>query len=116
VDAARTHLQEALACADQLPAAARGSLMLAAATFYALHDSDAAAARAYLDRARRGLLPAAHQRQVAEAAVRLAEGDAAGARQAALEARRLAATALDPGGAALDIALADRVLMNLPPL
>jgi hypothetical protein len=111
VDAARRHLQEALQRADQLPAGARGSLMLSAATFAALYDGDAATARACLSRARRGMLPAAHQRQVAEAAVLLAEGDLEGARAAAEEARRLAVTALDPGSAALDIALADRILM-----
>jgi hypothetical protein len=112
VDGARRHLEEALQRADQLPAGARGSLMLTAATFYALHDGDAPLARAFLTRARQGLLPAAHQRRVAEAAVRLAEGDAAGARAAAEDARRLAASALDPGGAALDVALADRILLE----
>lgn len=112
VDEARRHLEDAIERADQLPAGARGSLMLTAATFFALHDGDAPRAREFLHRARTGLLPAAHQRQVAEAAVRLAEGDAHGARAAAEEARRLASFALDPGGAALDVALADRILLE----
>jgi hypothetical protein len=110
VDAARVHLEEALDRVHQLPAGARASLFLTAATFYALHDGDAARARSYLDRARRGIMPAPHQRHVAEAAICLAEGDPAGARTAAAEAQRLAEHALDRGGAALDIALAGEIL------
>jgi hypothetical protein len=112
VAAARENLEAALHCIDQLPRGARGSLLLAAATFYALHDGDAPRARAYLASAQHGLLAAPHQRQVAEAAVRLAEGDVEGARAAARDVQRLAATALDRGGAALDVALAGRILLG----
>jgi hypothetical protein len=112
VAAARQHLEDALDRVGQLPAAARASLLLAAATFYALHDGDALRGRALLQQARHGLLPAPHQRHVAEAAVLLAEGDAAAAHDAAREARRLAETALDRGGAALDVALADSILLE----
>jgi hypothetical protein len=110
VDAARTHLEDALVRIEQLPAGARASLFLAGATFYALHDGDAMRARELLAQARTGLLPAPHQRYVAEAALCLAEGNPAGARAAAEEAQRLAQTALDRGGAVLDIALAGEVL------
>jgi hypothetical protein len=110
IDIARAYLEEALQRVDQLPASARASLFLAAATFYALHDGDAERGRQFLARARSGLLPAPHQRYVAEAAVCLAEGDPAGARTAAEQAQRLAESALDRGGAALDIALAGEVL------
>jgi hypothetical protein len=110
VDAAREHLEAALVHVDELPKGARGSLYYAAATFFALHDGDAPRARSLMVRARLGLLAAPHQRQVAEAAVRLAEGDIDGAREAALGVERLAASALDRGGAALDVALAGRIL------
>jgi hypothetical protein len=111
VDQARGHLENALDRIDQLPAGARASLLLSAATFFALHDGDAPRARDYLARARRGLLPAPHQRRMAEAAVCLAEGDVEGARAAALHVQRLAAAAMDRGGAALDIALAGQILV-----
>jgi hypothetical protein len=110
VEAARVHLEESLERMHQLPAGARASLFLAAATFFALHDGDAARARAYFERARTGVMPAPHQRHVAEAAICLAEGDPVGARAAAAEAQRLAEAALDRGGAALDIALAGEIL------
>ncbi|HSJ26142.1 MAG TPA: hypothetical protein VK929_15800 [Longimicrobiales bacterium] len=112
IPTARRHLQEALARVEQLPAGARASLYLAGATFFALYDGDAARGRDLLDRAGHGLLPAPHQRQLAEAAVLMAEGDAAGARDAASRVSDLAGSAQDRGGAALDIALADRILLE----
>jgi hypothetical protein len=110
VAAARAHLEAALVHMNQLPKGARGSLLLAAATFFALHDGDAERARAFLSQSRHGLLAAPHQRQVAQAAVRLAAGDVEGARSAAAEVQRLAATAIDQGGATLDVALAGQIL------
>jgi hypothetical protein len=110
--AARAHLEAALARIDQLPAGARCSLLLAAATFHALIDGDAETARGYLRQARPGMLSAVHQRRLAEAAIHLAEGDVAGARAAARDAQRLAAGAMDRGGAALDEALAGRILVS----
>jgi hypothetical protein len=112
IDAARGHLRAALDRIEQVPAGARSSLLLAAATFHALHDGDAALAREYLGRARHGLLAAPHQRRLAEAAVRLAEGDVVTARELARDAQLLAASALDRGGAALDEALAGRILVS----
>jgi hypothetical protein len=112
VEAARTHLEAAMQRLHQLPAAARGSLLLTAATFVALYDGDAARARGLLDAAgsAQGLLSSPHRRPLAEAAVHLADGDVEGARAAAAEARRLAAGATDRGGAALDVALAGLIL------
>jgi hypothetical protein len=112
VDAARVHLEAALARIDQLPAGGRSSLLFAAATFYALYDGDVATAGSYLRQARPGMISAPHQRRLAEAAVRLAEGDVVGARAAAHDAQRLAASAMDRGGAALDEALAGRILVS----
>lgn len=110
VAAARTHLEAALDRIQQLPPASRASLLYAAATFYALYDGDAERGRGLLQQARSGLLAAPHQRLLAEAAVRLADGDASRARDAARMVEAMAASALDRGGAALDIALAGRIL------
>jgi hypothetical protein len=111
IDAARQHLNAALERSKQLPAASRSSLLLAAATFAALYDADAARARGCLEAAaREDLLVAPHQRLLAEAAVLLAEGEFTAARAAALQAQALAGRAIDRGGAALDEALAGRIL------
>jgi hypothetical protein len=112
IEAARHHLEAALRGVGQLPAGSRASLLLAAATFLALYDGDAVRARSYLTAARRGLLAVPHQRLLAEAAVRLAEGDVHGARDVARHVQRLASNALDRGAAALDVALASRILDN----
>jgi hypothetical protein len=110
VVAARRHLEAALERIDQLPAAARASLALAAAAFHALYEGDAGRARGFLHSAGRGMLAAPHQRRLAEAAVHLAEGDVEAARRAAGEVAGLAARALDRGGAALDAALAGAIM------
>lgn len=112
IEAARAHLEAALAGLQHLPLASRGPLLLAAATFHALYDGDAEHARLLLVRAGVGasLLHAPHQRVLAEAAVRLAEGDVDGARERAAQVRRLLAGSVDRGGAALDSALAGRIL------
>jgi hypothetical protein len=113
IAAARSHLEAALGTIAQFPAPARASLLLAAATFHALYDGDAERARSFLQQARgRQMLATPHQRRLAEAAIRLAEGDVAGARELARDARRLTAGALDRGGAALDEALAGRILVS----
>jgi hypothetical protein len=112
IDGARTHLEAALQRIDQVPSAARAALLYAATTFYALYDGDAERARSYLSQARSGLLAAPHQRQLAVAAVLLADGDVAGARDAARRVEPLAAAALDRGAAALDTALAGHILVT----
>jgi hypothetical protein len=108
--AARHHIEAALARVEQLPAGARASLLLSAATFFALYDGDAVRARRCIGAARKGMLAAPHQRQLAEAAVRLAEGDVSGAQEAARRVQQLAGRAIDRGAAALDEALAGRIL------
>ncbi|HSJ05257.1 MAG TPA: M50 family metallopeptidase [Longimicrobiales bacterium] len=110
IDAARRNLEAALQRMGQLPGSARSSLLLAAATFFALYDGDADRARDLLRHARDGVLAAPHRRRLAEAAVRLADGDIIGARAAAREVPLLARRAVDRGGAAMDEALAARIL------
>jgi hypothetical protein len=113
IDAARRNLEAALHRVGQLPRSARSSLLLAAATFVALYDGDAGRARDLLSHARDGVLAAPHRRRLAEAAVRLAEGDVAGARTAAGEVAPLSRRAVDRGGAALDEVLAARILRSV---
>jgi hypothetical protein len=116
VAAARAHLEAALARIEQLPPSSRAPLLYAAATFHGLYDGDAERARSFLAQACDGLLAAPHQRQLAEAAVRLADGDVAGARDAARAVEIAAGAALDRGAAALDIALAGRILGRTDPV
>lgn len=110
IDGARDHLEAALHRIDQLPSSARSSLRLAGATFFALYDGDAARAGALLAAVRDGPLAEPHRHRLAEAALRLAEGDLDAALAAARAVQPLAARALDRGGAALDEALAARIL------
>jgi hypothetical protein len=110
IGGARRNLEAALHRIGQLPRSAQSSLLLAAATFFALYDGNANRARDLLSHARDGVLAAPHRRRLAEAAVRLAEGDVAGARAAAREVAPLSRRAVDRGGAALDEALAARIL------
>jgi hypothetical protein len=113
IDEARHHLEAALAGAGKLPGSGRSALMLSAATFFALHDADAARARALLAEAReQQLLSTPHQRLLAEAAVLFVEGDIVRADRLARHAQRLAVRALDRGGAALDESLASRIIMT----
>jgi hypothetical protein len=113
IDGAREHVEAALAGIRRLPAGSRPALLLSAATFFALYDGDADRARDLL-RAAGGeqLISSPHQRLLAEAAVSFAEGDTAAAERTAREAQRLAALALDRGGAALDQSLAGRIIMS----
>jgi hypothetical protein len=112
IEAARAYLEEALARMHQLPAAARNPVQLGAAVFFALYDRDAARARQCLDAAGPGggLLSTPHQRLLADAAVRLAEGDVSGAASAAAAARELMEHGLDRGSVAMDTAHAERIL------
>ena len=112
VDAARGYLEATLARVHQLPAASRGPLQLGAAVFFALYDRDVARARASLDAAgtRTGLLGAPHQRLLAEAAVRLAEGDVDGAAAGAAAASELIERDAGSGSTTIDAAHARRIL------
>jgi hypothetical protein len=112
IDAARAHLDAAVAGLTLLPGASRTPLLLNAATFYALYDGNAEHARRLLARAGAGtgLLSTPHKRVLAEAAVLLAEGDVTAARERAAQVRDLLAGAIDQGGAALDAALAGMIL------
>ncbi|HEX5726819.1 MAG TPA: M50 family metallopeptidase [Longimicrobiaceae bacterium] len=99
---ARRHLEGALARIGTIAELARPGLLLEGAWFVAVHEHDAARARVFLDGAGPGLLVDAHQRLLAEAAVRLAEGDAAGALARAEQARAELGRAVDAGSVALD--------------
>lgn len=111
VAAARVHLDAAIDMVDQLPAGGRSSLLLAAATFHALYENDAARARALLARATgQSLLTALHERMLADAALLLADGDAAGAADVAREAQTLIEQSPDRGGSALDHDLAGQII------
>jgi hypothetical protein len=112
IAAARSYLEDVLARLHQLPTAARAPVQLGAAVFFALYDRDAVRARTCLEAAGPGdgLLATPHQRTLADAAVRLAEGDAAGAAAAAASAQRLMAGGLDRGSLAIDAVHAERIL------
>lgn len=90
-DAARAHMEAAVAAAEILPKQARPGLMLQAALFAARVDRDAARARGFMERAAGGVMEQAHSRPLAEAAIAWAEGD-----------RARAAERLDAAEAALD--------------
>lgn len=111
IDTARVHLEAALAMIDRLPAGGRPSLLITAATFHALHDDDPELARALLARATgQSLLATPHERVLADAALLLADGDAAGAADVARTAQLLIEQSPDRGGSALDHALAATII------
>jgi hypothetical protein len=112
IEVARSYLEEALARVHQLPAVSRGPVQLGAAVFFALYDRDAVRARTCLDEAGPGdgFLATPHQRLLADAAVRLAEGDVDGATTAAGAAQALMARALDRGCIAIDSLHAERIV------
>jgi hypothetical protein len=62
-----------LACAKSYPVASRPVIYLEAAYYTARYRADAAAARAYLEQSKGGLLVKPHSEMLAEAAVLLAE-------------------------------------------
>lgn len=99
VDAARAHIETAVAAAEVLPKQVRPGLMLLAAVFAARVDRDAGRARDFLDRAAGGVMLQAHSRPLAEAAIAWAEGDRARAAERLDAAEAALAHASDPGGA-----------------
>lgn len=112
IDRARSYLEETLARVHQLPAASRGPLQLGAAVFFALYDEDAVRARSLYEAAGsgEGLLRTPHQRLLADAAIRLAEGDVHGAAGAATAAQAMIERSTDRGSIAIDATHADRIL------
>jgi hypothetical protein len=95
-DAAEVHLRHIVHRVDSIPALYRGTILLEAAFFYAVHRHDAAGARSWLERARK--TPAeAHVRHRASAAVLLAEGDAKGALEMIARAERALGAAIEAG-------------------
>jgi hypothetical protein len=100
---ARRHLDAALALEEVLPPVVRPGLLLQASYFAAAHDGDAARARALFSRAAGGLLVPGYQRLMTEAAVCLAEGDAARAAGLLERAEAEVRDTLDRGGAAADL-------------
>jgi len=99
VEAARAHIEAAVAAAEVLPRQARPGLMLQAALFAARVERDAARARAFLERAAGGVMLQAHSRPLAEAAIAWAEGDRARAAERLDAAEAALGHASDPGGA-----------------
>jgi hypothetical protein len=99
IPGARGHLQAALARCDTLPDMTLPALLLQATYFEAVHDRDAVSARRHLTSAGPGVLVAPHARPLSEAAVLLAEGDAAAAASALALAARELPQASDRGGA-----------------
>jgi hypothetical protein len=90
VTAARADLHRALELADQYPAAFVPALMAEAAFFEGFVSRDAVAARAYLAEVpEKTIAVTPFDRLRAEAAVAIAEGDAAGARERIERARAL---------------------------
>lgn len=92
-------LDHSLGHLEGLPAAFRPSVMLEAAYYTARHRNDPATARAWLDRAKGGMMVERHTRLRVEAAVLLAEGRSGEAAERAGEGLRLASRSWDPGGA-----------------
>lgn len=97
VETAREHLGGALLLLDGVPRAHRSAFALEAAYFEAAHRGDPQAGRRWLERASGGVLLDPHLRPRAEAAIRAADGDVAGAREAASRALSLLDDALDRG-------------------
>jgi hypothetical protein len=98
-DAARAHMEAALAAAEILPKQARPGLLLQAARFAARVDRDAARARGFLMRAEGGLMLPPHSRPLAEAAIAWAEGDRTRAAERLDAAEAALGRAIDPGSA-----------------
>ncbi|HEU4883482.1 MAG TPA: hypothetical protein VFT45_14575 [Longimicrobium sp.] len=110
IDAARETLHRALELADQYPPAFVPALMVEAAFFEGFVSGDAAAARAYLaELPEKTIAVTPFDRLRAEAAVALAEGDAAGARERIERARAVA-----PAGDAFRRALLEQMTAAAP--
>ncbi len=99
VERARLHLDEALDHREAMGEKGGATIRLHGAFFYATHGGDVARARELLDEARESPLEARHLRPMAEAAVRMAEGDEEGARAKLDEARLLTGASMDLGSA-----------------
>jgi hypothetical protein len=99
IEAAGQALDEAIANLELFPAGVKQNVALEAAYFVAAHRNDAAAACAWLNQSKGGLLIEAHSRGRAEAAVLLAEGKLDQARRAAEQALAAIPKAFDRGGA-----------------
>ena len=99
VEGARAYLDAALDHRDAMGKAGGATIRLHGAFFYATHGGDVTRARELLDEARESPLEARHLRPMAEAAVRMAEGDEAGARTKLDEARLLTGASMDRGSA-----------------
>lgn len=97
VEGAQGYLDEALAHRDAVGKRGGATIRLHGAFFYAVHGGDPMRARALLDEARESPLEARHLRPMAEAAVRMAEGDEAGGRAKLDEALILAGASMDRG-------------------
>ncbi|TVR62824.1 MAG: hypothetical protein EA422_10650 [Gemmatimonadales bacterium] len=97
MEGAREYLDEALEHRDALGKAGGATIRLHGAFFYATHGGDTVRARELLDEARESPLEARHLRPMAEAAVRMAEGDEEGARAKLDEARLLTGSSMDRG-------------------
>jgi hypothetical protein len=115
IDVARAHAAFVCEHIDQLPKGARASLLFGVATFHALVDNDADRARTLIRSAPQSLLPASHQRALAQAAISLADGDGMTATDLAHEAIQLSALAFDRGTALLDVSLAERIIERAAP-
>lgn len=99
VEEARAYLEEALDHREVMGEAGGATIRLHGAFFYATHGGNVARARELLDEARESPLEARHLRPMAEAAVRMAEGDEEGARAKLDEARLLTGASMDLGSA-----------------
>lgn len=98
MEAARAHLDAAVAAVDVLPRQTRSSLMLAAAYFAARFDRDPARARAFLDQAEGELITQGGDRPLAEAALAWAEGDHPRAAEHLAAAEKSLEGSVDAGG------------------
>jgi hypothetical protein len=97
---------------DQYPDGFRQSAAVELALHAAWHRRDLASAKAWLDRAKGGVVDAS-RRALAEAAVSLLQGDAAKADAALATARRMLARGMDPGLAKLSADQAEALRREL---
>jgi hypothetical protein len=95
---ARRFLQTAVEHRTRLPAISQPALAVQAAYFEAVHGGNAGLARLWLKEAQADAVVSPHARPLAEAAVRLAEGDS-GAAEPLARAERELPHAIDRGGA-----------------
>jgi len=99
LQAAAAYLDRALLVCQKFPQPQRAPFFLEAAYFEARHGGNAAAARAWLDQAKGGLIVESHTRLRAKAAVLLAEGHPKAARDHAKQGLATIGRTFDLGGA-----------------